>query len=91
MDQIDAPNAVAASQVRDLGQIQALTTTHLTQLLSSTALPTLGAAVFRQLDSQIGERTFLALNDSTAGFDSKTDALIEITGFSGSLSTLQVI
>lgn len=91
VDQIDGPNPVATGQVRDLGQIQALTTTHLSQLLSSTAFPAYGAAVFRQLDSQIGERTFLALNDKTAGFDAKIDALIEITGYSGSLSALQVI
>ena len=91
VDQIDAPNPVAAGQVRDLGQIVALSTTQLNQLLSSTAFPALGAAVFRHLDPQIGERTFLALNNQKAGFDSTNDAIIEITGFSGSLPALQVI
>ena len=92
IDQIDAPNAVLPGQVRNLNQIQALSTTHISQLLSSTAFPAFGAAVFRQLDAQIGERTFLALNDKTAGFDAKTDALLEITGYTGgSLSSIQII
>ncbi|WP_396123187.1 bluetail domain-containing putative surface protein, partial [Cyanobium sp. A1C-AMD] len=42
-------------------------------------------------DPQNGERTFLALNDSKVGFDTMNDAIIEITGFSGSLTALQVI
>ena len=92
IDRIDAPNAIAPGQVRDLKQIQALSTTNISQLLSSTAFPASSAAVFRQMDPQIGERTFLALNDKTAGFDAKTDALIEITGYSGgSLSSIQII
>jgi serralysin len=36
-------------------------------------------------------RTFLALNDSTAGFLASTDALVEITGSSGSLANLAVV
>ena len=91
LDQIDAPNPVSAGQVRDLGQILALSTTQLTQLLSRTAFPASGAAVFRHRDPQNGERTFLALNDSKVGFDTMNDAIIEITGFSGSLTALQVI
>ena len=91
-DQLDGPYAVAAGKVRDLGQIQALSTSHLGKLLSSTAaFPAFGASVFRHQDAQIGERTFLALNNQTAGFDARTDAIIEITGYSGKLTNLQVI
>ena len=32
-----------------------------------------------------------ALNDSTAGFSATTDAIVEITGFSGLLSNLAVV
>ena len=91
VDRLDAPVAVAASAVRDLGTIQALSTTHLSQLLSATAFPANGAAVFRQLDPQIGQRTFIAINDSKAGFNARTDAIIEITGFTGNTSALSLI
>jgi hypothetical protein len=90
-DTLDAPVAVASGQIKDLGTIQALSTTHLGKLLSSAAFPALGAAVFRQQDPQIGERTFVAINDGRAGFSSRTDALIEITGYSGSLSSLAIV
>ena len=36
-------------------------------------------------------RTFLALNDGTAGFLATTDAIVEITGYSGSLANLAVV
>ena len=36
----------------------------------------------------VGSRAFLALNDGTAGFNSRRDALIEITGFTGNLAIL---
>jgi O-succinylbenzoic acid--CoA ligase len=37
-----------------------------------------------------GTRTFLAINYGTAGFSARRDAIVEITGFSGNLSQLQV-
>lgn len=36
-------------------------------------------------------RTFVALNDGTAGFDAAADTLIEITGYEGDLAQLAVI
>ena len=36
-------------------------------------------------------RTFLALNDATAGFSATTDGILEITGYSGSLANLAVV
>jgi hypothetical protein len=36
-------------------------------------------------------RTFLAINDSIAGFQQDKDAIIEITGFSGKLTDLAII
>ena len=38
-----------------------------------------------------GMRTFIALNDGVAGFSASNDAIVEITGYSGSLSNLAVI
>jgi serralysin len=35
-------------------------------------------------------RTFLALNDATAGFSSTSDCLIEITGYTGELTELAI-
>jgi hypothetical protein len=90
-DVLDAPVAIASGQIKDLGTIQALSTTHLGRLLNTAAFPALGAAVFRQQDPQIGERTFVALNDAKAGFSARSDALIEITGYSGNLSNLAII
>jgi serralysin len=37
------------------------------------------------------QRTFLAVNDSLAGYDNTRDQIIEITGLTGSLATLVVI
>lgn len=39
----------------------------------------------------VGSRTFLALNDGTAGFQDATDAVIELTGFTGNLTNLAII
>jgi len=91
IDRIDAPTPVAAADVRNLGTIQALSTTHLGRLLSAVDFPAFGGAVFTYQDAAVGERTFLALNDRRAGFSSRTDAILEITGYSGNLSDLAVI
>ena len=34
-----------------------------------------------------GTRTFVAINDTTAGFSATTDAIIEVTGLTGTLAT----
>ena len=91
VDQIDAPNPIAAGMSKDLGTLQTLSTLNLSQLLNSVSFTANSSAVFRYEDSNMGQRTFLALNDNNAGFDSKRDAIIEITGFSGNLSALSVI
>lgn len=91
IDLIDAPTSVSAEDMRNLGTIQALSTTHLGRLLTPADFPAFGAAVFTYQDASAGERTFLALNDRRAGFSSRTDAILEITGYSGSLSNLAVI
>lgn len=91
VDRIDAPTAVAAGQVRDLGVIQALVGTAIGNLLGSTAFPADTAAVFTYDDRDFGKRTFLALNDGIAGFRPQSDGILEITGYSGNLSALALI
>jgi hypothetical protein len=49
-----------------------------------------GASTFRFRDGLL-DRTFLALNDGTAGFSASTDSIIEITGFRGNLNNLSII
>lgn len=47
-------------------------------------------AAFTYNDTTTGPRTFLALNNASAGFSSGTDAIIEITGYSGIIASLAV-
>ena len=85
-DSIDAPHTVTLGSVRQLGSVSALTNVALRQALSSDNFVSNGASSF-----SFGTRTFLALNDSIAGFSSSRDAVIEITGYSGSLNQLAII
>lgn len=89
-DKIDGPKAVSAADLKELGSVTALNQKEIMKVLSSSALAANQAATFTfGIDS--GLRTFLALNDGTAGFSSSTDSVIEITGYSGSLANLSVI
>jgi Ca2+-binding RTX toxin-like protein len=80
------------SVVQNLGSIDALVKSEVCELLDSSALAQDAAALF-QVTGQAGEeaRTFLAINDGSAGFSWKNDSLIEITGFSGDLEDLSII
>jgi hypothetical protein len=49
-----------------------------------------GVASFTYSDPVAGTRTFLAINNDTAGFSAATDAILEITGYNGVLSSLRV-
>ena len=60
-----------------LGSVTALTTAAIGALLTSARFPANGAATF-----SFGSRSFLALNNATAGYAATTDALVEISGFS---------
>ena len=59
------------------GSLSALTTSSISTLLNSNMFLTNGAATF-----SYGARQFIAFNDATSGYNSATDAIIEITGFS---------
>lgn len=90
-DVIDGPSAVSAANLRELGVAASLAAADLQALLTATTFGKSGAASFSVVDPLAGTRTFLALNGSTAGFQASEDALIEITGHSGSLTQLAVI
>jgi hypothetical protein len=59
------------------GSLSALTTSSISTLLNSDMFLTNSAATF-----SYGARQFIAFNDATSGYNSATDAIIEITGFS---------
>ncbi|MBD2514093.1 hypothetical protein H6G93_03560 [Nostoc sp. FACHB-973] len=84
---IDRPNAVSAANLRKLGAVTSLDAAGVGALLNNTTnFVVNGAATF-----SFGSRTFLALNDRTTGFQSTSDAVIEISGFSGSLTNLAIV
>ena len=58
------------------GSLSALTTSSISTLLNSNMFLTNSAATF-----SYGARQFIAFNDATSGYNSATDAIIEITGF----------
>jgi Ca2+-binding RTX toxin-like protein len=84
-DRIDGPAAVSAALLAQLASVGALTEDGIGAVLTDAAFAANAAATFG-----FGERTFLALNDGLAGFQEAFDAVIEITGYSGSLSDLAI-
>ncbi len=99
IDRIDAPVARPIAQALNpvnLGAVADLSVASITALLTPENFPALsttstgGAASFSYADPQAGRRTFLAINNADAGFSPGTDAILEITGFSGNLNQLQV-
>jgi serralysin len=89
-DRLDAPRAVTAANVRQLGRVSALTQNGISAVLTRATFQANRAATFT-LGTGARTRTFLALNDGIAGFDGTRDGLIEITGFSGNLTNLAII
>lgn len=85
-DFIDGPVALTASQVKELGKVTALTEIAIKQILTSTNFVANGASTFT-----FGTRTFLGINDNVLGYSATSDAIIEITGFTGSLTNLSII
>jgi Ca2+-binding RTX toxin-like protein len=89
-DVIDGPNAVAAARINKLGAVSALSELAISSVLTSSTFVSNGASIFTFVDTS-GTRTFLALNDAIAGYNSVTDCLLEISGFSGSIGNLSVV
>ena len=90
-DILDGPTALAAANINKLGAVTALSATSIPTLLTATTFLANRAATFSYADPSGTSRSFIAINDATAGYQSSTDAIIEITGYIGSLDSLQVI
>jgi len=88
-DIIDGPSTVSSLNLKELGTVSSLTQVDISAVLTSANFVRRGAATF-SLGGGSSSRTFLALNDSRAGFQSTYDAIIEITGFSGRLTDLAI-
>ncbi len=84
-DTIEAPGKVDAADLKQLGAAASLSEASIQAVLTATDFVSNGAATFTQ-----GGSTFLAINDGTAGFSAATDAIIEITNFTGNLSDLSI-
>jgi Ca2+-binding RTX toxin-like protein len=87
-DVIDGPNIreIGASLIRKLGSVVSLTEAAIQRVLTPTTFGSNGASTFT-----FGNRTFVALNNTTAGFSAQTDSVIEITGYRGNLSELKIM
>lgn len=83
-DRIDAPGDSQRS-VSDLGSVASLSDIGLRGLLTTGTFAAGAAALF-----SAGERLFLGLNDSRAGFDPLRDAILELTGLQGTPQSLLV-
>jgi hypothetical protein len=60
--------------------VATLDTTQIAAKLTTATFTANAAAQF-----SLGSRTFVAINDATAGFSATTDAIIEVTGLTGTL------
>ncbi|MEO0986255.1 MAG: bluetail domain-containing putative surface protein, partial [Cyanobacteria bacterium J06639_14] len=85
IDVIESINPVSAADVEQLGTVTTLDEAGIQAVLSDSSFVAMGAATF-----SFSSRTFLALNDGVAGYQVNSDALIEITDFSGDLANLAI-
>ena len=90
-DIFNAPNAVSAANINKLGAVAALDAQSISAVLTSSDFSANQAAIFSYADPSFTLRSFIALNDSVAGFSASNDAIVEITGYTGSLNNLQII
>ena len=89
-DILDGPTAVSTTNTKELGTVATLDQAGISALLTNKYFGANQAATFT-FGSVFGIRTFLALNDATAGFSSTSDGLIEITGCTGLLTNLSIV
>lgn len=76
IDIINGPTSSSAANLAKLGSVSALTQSDIAAVLTSSSFRADRAATFSFV-----ERTFPAINNGTSGFQSASDAIIEITGF----------
>lgn len=78
-------------EISDLGLATKLTRASVGSLLSKTRFQVNQSVIFSVEEARTGIRTFLATNDTQAGFQEELDNIIEITGYRGNLEDLSVI
>ena len=88
-DILDGPRAVSAANTKKLGAVATLDQAGISAVLTTAFFGANQAGTFT-FGSGSDTRTFLALNDATAGFSSTSDCLIEITGYTGELTKLAI-
>ena len=71
---------IARTGFSNAGIVATLDTNGIAAQLTNTTFTANSAAQF-----SFGSRTFVAINDATAGFGATTDAIIEVTGLTGTL------
>lgn len=92
LDHIDGPMPWSPGTVLQVGIAPSLQTAALQQMLNTQLVPADSAVVFTVIEPMpVGIRTFLMLNNSQPGYSPSTDALIEITGYTGNLDELAII
>jgi hypothetical protein len=90
-DILDAPTAISAANINKLGFVAALDAQSISAVLTSSNFAANQAATFSYADPSVTLRSFIALNDGVAGFSASNDAIVEITGYTGSLNNLQIM
>jgi Ca2+-binding RTX toxin-like protein len=85
-DSIDGPSIVSAANLMHFGSVSSLTQEGIAASLTPSTFLKNQAATFT-----FGASTYLALNDAVHGFNSGTDGIIEITGYSGDIYSLAII
>ncbi|MCP9880818.1 hypothetical protein KBY74_13325 [Cyanobium sp. A1C-AMD] len=88
-DILDGPTDVSTENTKELGTVATLNQKGISALLTRAIFGANQAATFTFVSGS-STRTFLALNDGTTGFSSTSDGLIEITGYSGALTSLAI-
>lgn len=78
--------AKARAGFLNAGAVSALTASAISAKLTAATFAAHAAASF-QLGSGFSQRSFIAINNNVAGFNQATDAVIEITGLSGTINT----
>ncbi len=90
VDSIDTPySRTTAIKPKQLGMVQSLDGAGIETLLSNKNLAKNGASTFT-FNGGNELRTFLAINDATAGFRAGSDSVIEISGYAGNLANLAI-
>jgi len=89
-DRFDSPFRTTAVAPIAAGSVVTLDASGIASRLNTSRFVANGAATFT-FGSGSSLRTFLGINNNVAGYQSANDAIIEITGFSGALTSLRVL